>query len=71
MIEDKSMGRRLFHIFNYMILIVISLLCILPFINLLAVSFSSSAAVSAGSVSFWPIDFTTKAYEFALTGGVL
>ncbi|MFD2700948.1 carbohydrate ABC transporter permease [Paenibacillus shunpengii] len=69
MIEDKSMGRRLFHIFNYTILIVISLLCILPFINLLAVSFSSSAAVSAGSVSFWPIDFTTKAYEFALTGG--
>lgn len=69
MIEDKSMGRRLFHILNYTILIVISLLCILPFINLLAVSFSSSAAVSAGSVSFWPIDFTTKAYEFALTGG--
>ncbi|MHA6530127.1 carbohydrate ABC transporter permease [Paenibacillus sp. BAC0078] len=69
MIQDKSMGRRLFHVLNYTILILTSLLCILPFINLLAVSFSSSAAVSAGDVAFWPVDFTTKAYEFALTGG--
>ncbi|MEC0126991.1 carbohydrate ABC transporter permease [Paenibacillus pabuli] len=69
MIHDKSIGRRVFHIMNYTILLLISLLCILPFINLLAVSFSSSAAVSAGSVTFWPIEFTTKAYEFALTGG--
>jgi putative aldouronate transport system permease protein len=69
MIQDKSMGRRLFHAANYTILIITSLLCILPFINLLAVSFSSSAAVSAGNVVFWPVEFTTKAYEFALTGG--
>ncbi|MBT2293211.1 carbohydrate ABC transporter permease [Paenibacillus albidus] len=69
MIQDKSMGRRLFHILNYTVLIITSLLCILPFINLLAVSFSSSAAVSAGNVAFWPVEFTTKAYEFALTGG--
>ncbi|WNS40745.1 carbohydrate ABC transporter permease [Paenibacillus sp. MMS20-IR301] len=69
MIQDKSLGRRLFHILNYTLLIITSLLCILPFINLLAVSFSSSAAVSAGNVAFWPVEFTTKAYEFALTGG--
>ncbi|CAH1208241.1 Diacetylchitobiose uptake system permease protein DasC [Paenibacillus auburnensis] len=69
MIQDKSIGRRIFHAANYTILILTSLLCILPFINLLAVSFSSSAAVSAGNVAFWPVDFTTKAYEFALTGG--
>lgn len=69
MIQDNSIGRRLFHVLNYIILIVTSLICILPFINLLAVSFSSSAAVSAGNVAFWPVDFTTKAYEFALTGG--
>ena len=69
MIDDKSVGRRLFHILNYTLLIITSLMCILPFINMLAVSFSSSAAVSAGNVAFWPVDFTTKAYEFALTGG--
>lgn len=69
MVYDKSIGRRLFHFLNYTILIVTSLLCILPFINMLAVSFSGSAAVSAGTVAFWPVDFTTKAYEFALSGG--
>ncbi|MBB3107987.1 putative aldouronate transport system permease protein [Paenibacillus phyllosphaerae] len=69
MVYDKSIGRSLFHILNFSILILTSLLCILPFINMLAVSFSGSAAVSAGNVAFWPVDFTTKAYEFALTGG--
>lgn len=68
MAYENSPGRRLFHIFNYFILIATSLLCLLPFINLLAVSFSGSAAVSAGEVMLWPIDFNTKAYEFALQG---
>lgn len=69
MIEDKSLGRKLFHVLNYTVLILTSLLCILPFVNLFAVSFSSSAAVSAGKVGFVPIEFTTAAYKFALEGG--
>lgn len=69
MIHDKSLGRKLFHTFNYTFLLLTSLLCVLPFVNLLAVSFSGSAAVSAGEVVFWPVDFTTAAYEFALEGG--
>ncbi|AIQ70307.1 carbohydrate ABC transporter permease [Paenibacillus graminis] len=68
MVQDKSLGRRLFIFANYLILFVASLICILPFVNLLAVSFSGSAAVAAGDVVFWPVDFTTKAYEFALEG---
>lgn len=43
--------------------------CVLPFINLLAVSFSGSAAVSAGKVGFVPVDFTLSAYQYALKGG--
>ncbi|MDU0330809.1 MULTISPECIES: carbohydrate ABC transporter permease [Paenibacillus] len=69
MILDRSPGRRLFQAVNYLILILTSLLCILPFVNLLAVSFSGSAAVSAGEVAFWPVDFNTKAYAFAIKGG--
>ena len=65
----KSFGRTCFNLFNYIFLILTSLICVLPFINLLAVSFSQGAAVSAGSVTFWPIDFTTKAYEFAIANG--
>ncbi|MEI8093723.1 MAG: carbohydrate ABC transporter permease [Spirochaetales bacterium] len=35
-------------------------------INVLAVSFSSSTAASAGIVTLWPVDFTLKSYQFAL-----
>ena len=43
--------------------------CVLPFVHLLAVSFSSSTAVSAGKVGFIPVDFNLASYEFALAGG--
>jgi len=69
MIQYKSVGRTIFNVINYTILISMSLICVLPFINMLAVSFSGSAAVTAGRVGFWPVDFTTKAYEFALANG--
>jgi putative aldouronate transport system permease protein len=38
-------------------------------VNLLAISFSDSAPVSAGRVVFWPVDFTLSSYRYALTGG--
>jgi putative aldouronate transport system permease protein len=69
MVHYKSKGRTTFNIFNYLILILLSLTCVLPFVNLLAISFSGSAAVSAGDVMFWPKDFTLSAYKFALSGG--
>lgn len=61
---NNSIGRRLFIIFDYTILVLASLSCLLPFLNVLAVSLSSSTAVSTGMIWFWPMDFTTKAYEF-------
>lgn len=39
------------------------LLCTMPFINVIAVSFSSKSAILRGDVSFWPVEFTTKAYD--------
>ena len=61
--------KTIFHFVNIFILAVVSLLCVLPFINLLAISFSDSAAVAAGAVGFTPVDFTLSAYEYALKGG--
>lgn len=43
--------------------------CVLPFVHLLAVSFSKGTAVAAGKVGFIPIGFNFSSYEFALTGG--
>lgn len=65
----KRNGIRPFDIFNYLFLGISALVCVLPFVHLLAVSFSGSAAVSAGKVVFWPIDFTLESYRFALSGG--
>lgn len=65
----KSKARKAFNIFNIILLIIISMTCVLPFVHLLAVSFSSSTAVSAGKVGFIPVDFNLASYEFALTGG--
>lgn len=67
--QYKSIERTVFVIFNYIFLTATALLCVLPFVHLLAVSFSSSSAVSAGRVGFWPVDFTLTAYEYALRGG--
>ena len=67
--QYKTRANRIFHFVNIFILSVVSLLCVLPFINLLAISFSDSAAVAAGAVGFTPVDFTLSAYEYALKGG--
>lgn len=67
MVKTKtSPSRKLFLVINYIILTIVSLVCILPFINLLAISFSDKTAVAANAVSFWPIGFNTAAYEFIL-----
>ncbi len=67
--QYKTRANRIFHFVNIFILAVVSLLCVLPFINLLAISFSDSAAVAAGAVGFTPVDVTLSAYEYALKGG--
>lgn len=65
----KTLGSKIFNLINCVFLALVCLSCVLPFINLLAISFSGSAAVSAGKVGFFPVDFTTSAYEYALQGG--
>ncbi|MGP9076482.1 carbohydrate ABC transporter permease [Geobacillus thermodenitrificans subsp. calidus] len=60
---QKSLSYKIFTIFNYTFLTVAALLCILPIIHILAVSFSGSAAATANLVGLWPVDFTLDAYE--------
>lgn len=62
-----SLGRKLFLVFDYLFLSGAALLCLLPLINVLAVSLSSSNAAAAGYVKLWPVQFTLSSYEYALT----
>lgn len=64
--QKTSFSRKVFVVCNFIVLTALSLICILPFINLLAVSFSNKVAVAGNQVSFWPVGFNTAAYEFIM-----
>lgn len=45
------------------IIFVFVLTCIIPLINLVAISFSSKSAILRGDVVFWPVEFTPQVYQ--------
>lgn len=58
-----------FTIINGCFLILAALLCIVPLIHILAVSFSSSSAAAAGKVVFWPVEFSLNSYAYVAKRG--
>lgn len=56
-----------FPIINTAFLILAAIICILPLIHIVALSFSSSSAASAGYVKLWPVDFTLSSYEYTVS----
>jgi len=42
---------------------IVSLTCLLPFMNVAALSLSSKSAILRGDVGFWPVEFNTVAYQ--------
>ncbi len=49
------------------VLLVITLVvCLLPLMNVVALSLSSKDAAVAGKVSFWPVDPTLTSYEYLM-----
>lgn len=65
--KKYSAGYNAFNLFNYIFLGVTAFICLLPLINVLAISFSSRAAASAGFVKLLPVDFTLDSYNYALS----
>lgn len=63
MVQKKGVFSNIGKWSIYLIIFLLGLMCLLPMMNILAVSFSSSAAVAANKVGFIPVDFTTAAYE--------
>lgn len=62
----NSTSRKVFNVANYALMGLFALICLLPFVNLLATSLSSAQAVNAGEVTFLPVGFTFEAYKFLL-----
>lgn len=61
-----SPSRRVFLTLNNVFLILFAFICLVPFINLLAISLSSASMVDAGLVGFLPVGFTMTAYKYLL-----
>ncbi|MEK4346808.1 carbohydrate ABC transporter permease [Paenibacillus sp. FSL P4-0184] len=59
----KTRGYRIFNIFNTCFLIILALMCIVPLIHVLAVSFSAKSAADANLVGLWPKQFSLEAYK--------
>lgn len=62
--QHDSMSRKLFLIANYVFLSMLALTMFLPFLNVIAQSFSSSGAIDRGEVTFWPVEFTFNYYQY-------
>ena len=54
---------KVFHNFALVVMILLAIYCVIPFLLMLSVSFSSEAALSHG-YRFWPQEFSLSAYQF-------
>lgn len=66
MIQGNSLSTKIGKFIIYFIVISLGLICLLPLWNIVAISFSSGAAVAANIVGLTPINFSTKAYEMIM-----
>ncbi|GAE34785.1 carbohydrate ABC transporter permease [Halalkalibacter akibai] len=64
MVGDKSFGSRLFNFTNLTILAIIALLCVLPFIHVLAASFTTSAEIAEKRFVLIPTVWSLDAYRY-------
>ncbi|TVY06739.1 carbohydrate ABC transporter permease [Paenibacillus cremeus] len=56
-----------FNFFNLLFLTCLALAMFLPFLNVLAQSFSDSQAIVSGKVLFWPVHFTLINYQYVFS----
>jgi putative aldouronate transport system permease protein len=68
---DKTLGNRLFDIFNYSFLLIFSIACALPFLYVLAVSFTSPAEVARGGIILFPKEWSLASYRYIFSTDTL
>ncbi|MGG1517944.1 carbohydrate ABC transporter permease [Paenibacillus oryzisoli] len=64
MVEDRSLLGRTFSIVNYLLLTIIGLITIIPFVHVVAGSFTTSAEIAAKKFVLLPTDWSIEAYRF-------
>ena len=66
MYTERSIGNAISDVAIWAITALLAAVCVLPFVAVIAKSFSSSLAVSTHQVTFWPIGFNLDNYAFLL-----
>ncbi len=59
----EAASTRYFHTFGYIFVLLLSIVCVLPFIILVSGSFSAEQAILFHGFKLWPQEFTLEAYE--------
>ena len=62
----QSAGSHIFDIIIHIVLVIVSLLCLLPFLHVAAMSLSSNGAVISQRVFFWPVEFSVEGYKMVV-----
>jgi putative aldouronate transport system permease protein len=63
MVQDRSLGSRIFDALNILFLSAVGITCFLPIWHLFSISLSDKSAVGGGLVFLWPVRFTPAAYQ--------
>lgn len=64
--QIQTGGQKVFGVFNSIVLVILMLVCLMPFWYIVCISFSSNGPVTAGVVRFWPVEFSLEAYTYVL-----
>ncbi|MBD0383810.1 carbohydrate ABC transporter permease [Paenibacillus sedimenti] len=64
MVDDKTLSGRLFATINYTLLTIIGLVTMLPFVHVVAGSFTTSAEMAVKKFVLIPTDWSIEAYRF-------
>jgi len=62
----SSASRKAFVVFNLLGLALLAILCLAPFVHLLALSLSSNLSAASGEVGLLPVQPTLEAYRYLL-----
>ncbi len=66
MVETKSLGSKVFKVFNYVLLTILAISCLYPLWYELCVSLSDKLAADSGAVTLWPIGFNLASYKLIM-----
>ena len=62
-------SKKGFEILSHIVLIIMCVLCIVPFILLIVSSFTAETSLIANGYSFWPEEFSLDAYKYVIGEG--